>query len=171
MTNTNFIFTLVVGILVLLAVVGGVWWYWQKRRTSQTGKTAHMAGAQTYTAQPGVDTLNLRPSELAKAVAAKPGGAKRQLRMLRGAGFPALLELGVEGATLGRDTENDLVLDDAQVSRRHARIERTDEGWVITDLRSANGTFINDQPIDQQVLQVGDHIRLGDTITLRFEAD
>jgi len=53
---------------------------------------------------------------------------------------------------------------DRRVSRQHARLERDREEWFILDLDSANGTFVNDQKVRQTKLQVGDQIRLGDTL-------
>src|SRR5689334_10927137 len=46
---------------------------------------------------------------------------------------------------VGRDATADVVVDHASVSRKHARIERTGEGWSVADQASANGTFINGQ--------------------------
>jgi len=53
---------------------------------------------------------------------------------------------------------------DRRVSRQHARLERDREEWFILDLGSANGTFVNDQKVRQTKLEVGDRIRLGDTL-------
>lgn len=71
--------------------------------------------------------------------------------------------------TLGRGRGNSIVLRDAKVSRRHAEIRLQDGNFVIQDLNSRNGTFVNDQRISTAVaLQPGDEIRVGDTV-LRFE--
>ena len=66
----------------------------------------------------------------------------------------------------GRDSDNDIVLDSDLVSRRHARVESRDKGFVVIDLDSTNGTFVNDQldPVDGCQLRRGDQIRVGDTI-------
>lgn len=70
--------------------------------------------------------------------------------------------------TVGRHPANDLVLQDEKVSRTHARIIRTPEGYIIEDLKSANGSFVNERKITRQVLKDGDEIRVGDT-RLRFQ--
>jgi hypothetical protein len=69
---------------------------------------------------------------------------------------------------IGRGSDNELVLEDNSVSRRHAEIHR-DKGDVFTiyDLDSLNGVFINDNKVSKQVLHEGDIIEIGD-IVLRF---
>jgi ABC transport system ATP-binding/permease protein len=65
-------------------------------------------------------------------------------------------------AIIGRDAACDWVLESPAVSRRHLRIQRTNGGWLVEDLGSANGTFVNDYRIDQpSKVQIGDTIRLG----------
>ncbi|MCD6553478.1 MAG: FHA domain-containing protein [Anaerolineae bacterium] len=73
-------------------------------------------------------------------------------------------EFKLQGRTrLGRAQDNEIILDDPKVSRHHAVFNLEAEGWIITDLGSANGTFINDQQIlEPYRLQNGDRIRVGD---------
>jgi ABC transport system ATP-binding/permease protein len=62
----------------------------------------------------------------------------------------------------GRDTDNEICIPDPKVSRCHAQIELVGEGFMITDMGSTNGTFVNDKPIDQSTqLRVGDSISIG----------
>ena len=67
------------------------------------------------------------------------------------------------GLTLGRLPENDVVIEDPCVSRRHAKIISTHDSYVLRDLASSNGTFLTDRLIGDADygLQDGDHIRLG----------
>lgn len=66
---------------------------------------------------------------------------------------------------IGRATENDIVLDDAGVSRSHARLERRDNRVILQDIGSTNGTLVNDQELQGSiVLANGDLIKLGSTI-------
>lgn len=67
-----------------------------------------------------------------------------------------------DGLVVGRDAEADLTLADPAVSRRHARLELTNDGWQIVDLGSSNHTFVNGDPIKEWQLQPGDLIGLGD---------
>lgn len=76
--------------------------------------------------------------------------------------------IGEDPVVIGRLPECDVVLGDANVSRRHAEIRRTEEGMVVTDLGSTNGTRVNGSPVREQVLESGDEITLGST-TLVFE--
>jgi pSer/pThr/pTyr-binding forkhead associated (FHA) protein len=65
----------------------------------------------------------------------------------------------------GRSSGLPLNLDDAQVSRRHARFEPRGDGAVVSDLGSTNGTYVNEQPIHApRLLRPGDHVRLGMTL-------
>lgn len=64
--------------------------------------------------------------------------------------------------TIGRDANNDLVLDNPTVSRFHAQIERVGQRFRVRDLRSSNGTFVNGQQIEGEVwLKQGDAVRIG----------
>jgi serine/threonine protein kinase len=67
------------------------------------------------------------------------------------------------GLTIGRHPDNDLRLEARLVSRRHARIEVNDGKYVIWDTGSANGTWVNDQRVDNRALRTGDEIQIGDT--------
>ena len=64
---------------------------------------------------------------------------------------------------IGRDTTATLCIADASVSRRHSKIEKEAEQFVIEDLDSLNGTFINEVPVKRRELQHGDRIRIGDS--------
>ncbi len=63
----------------------------------------------------------------------------------------------------------DLMLPERQVSRRHAKIERTPEGFVLTDLNSKNGTFLNGKPVKEpRLLQDGDEIQIALCVRIAF---
>lgn len=74
---------------------------------------------------------------------------------------------------IGRDTTATLCIADASVSRRHSQIEKEAEDFVILDLESLNGTFINDVPVKRRTLHHGDRVRVGDSqfIFLRHDGD
>jgi diguanylate cyclase (GGDEF)-like protein len=75
--------------------------------------------------------------------------------------------------TLGRQPDNDVVFSDESASRRHAEIYSHDNGLVITDLNSTNGTFVNRQRLVQPlVLRSGDQIRIGQQVAnITFKGD
>ncbi len=72
-----------------------------------------------------------------------------------------MLLIETDELMIGRDTDADLMLPDASVSRQHAIIRRTEQGFEIEDLGSTNGTFIGKQRVDHALLNSGDTIRLG----------
>ena len=63
--------------------------------------------------------------------------------------------------TIGRNIKNDLQIDNLAVSNFHARITRSDDQYFIEDLNSTNGTFINEEKIDNCALQDGDIASIG----------
>lgn len=70
--------------------------------------------------------------------------------------------LGGKGEFLiGRSIESDLILRDRTVSRRHAAIFRTDRGWKIRDLGSANGTYVNGRKTSESAIGPGDIVIVG----------
>ena len=71
---------------------------------------------------------------------------------------------------LGRSREADIVLQDPNVSRRHAELRRDDGGWQIVDLGSTNGIKVNGRRVNAQPLSAGDQITIGVT-DLTFELD
>ncbi len=80
-------------------------------------------------------------------------------------------DLGKEVTLLGRDVTNDITLGDAEVSRQHARLTRTPGGYVLEDLGSTNGSFVNgERLVAPRVLSAGDLIGMGENVTLSFEA-
>jgi len=78
--------------------------------------------------------------------------------------------LGNETMVLGRADATNIKISDNSVSRTHAKIEPNNEGYYVIDLKSLNGTFVNDrQTRGSQLLRDGDYIRIGNAI-FRFLA-
>lgn len=87
------------------------------------------------------------------------------LRVKNGPGAGLLLELSEATAiSLGRSPGNDIVLEDDAVSGQHARVRCEDGAFVVHDLQSTNGTFINERRIERHTLVNGDVVRLGETL-------
>jgi hypothetical protein len=80
--------------------------------------------------------------------------------------------VGPEGATIGRSRDCDVVVDDANVSRKHAEIRPGPHGWTIADLGSTNGTRVNGRAVKggAHPLAPGDHVDLG-TASATFEGE
>ncbi len=66
-----------------------------------------------------------------------------------------------EVTAIGRDVASDVFLDDVTVSRAHVRLSHHDGRFVLEDLGSLNGTYVNGVLVDQAVLVSGDELRIG----------
>ena len=85
-----------------------------------------------------------------------------RLIIQRGSGAGREFPVAKPVVTVGRSPDNDVVLDDDEISRHHATLRRQDGDYVIADMGSHNGTFVNDKRITApQPLKVGDIIRVG----------
>lgn len=72
---------------------------------------------------------------------------------------------------IGRDLSNDLVINDPEISRRHARLFLQGNGYILEDLGSTNGTFVNGQRlVGPNVLRPGDVITFGERMSLVYES-
>ncbi|NJL73481.1 MAG: FHA domain-containing protein [Candidatus Competibacteraceae bacterium] len=79
--------------------------------------------------------------------------------------------IAIEGVvSIGRSPDNSLQLDDLQVSRKHAQVERTSRGTILRDLGSGNGTYVGTRRILEYKLANGDLIQIGSQ-QLRFEGE
>lgn len=69
--------------------------------------------------------------------------------------------LNKDDITIGRSKDSDIVLTDHTVSRIHSRLVKTEEGYVLKDLGSYNGTLVNERPIQSILLKHNDQIKIG----------
>jgi pSer/pThr/pTyr-binding forkhead associated (FHA) protein len=72
--------------------------------------------------------------------------------------------------TVGRATGADFIVDAALVSRVHCRLTATDSNVEVVDLKSTNGTYVNDKRVENAKLAAGDRLRVG-RVELRIERD
>ncbi len=63
--------------------------------------------------------------------------------------------------TVGRSDENEIVINDPNVSRKHARLLRAHNGFIVEDLGSTNGTLLDGAPIDRERIESGDELTFG----------
>ena len=92
-----------------------------------------------------------------------------QLVMTEGPRPGATFSLDKQTLILGRDPRNNIAIDHLQVSRRHAQISHQGDVWVIQDLDSTNGTFVNGkQLVERHTLAKGDAIGLSEAVTLVY---
>ncbi len=94
--------------------------------------------------------------------------ARARLELVRDGSIVRVIPLGDEPVHLGRDITNGVVLLDDDVSGHHAVIAPTQSGFEVRDLRSTNGTFVNDARVDgSRAIEDGDALRLGEGVDLR----
>lgn len=94
-----------------------------------------------------------------------------QLIMRSGPTPGAAYMLEGDQITIGRDSTNGIVINDAEISRRHARLTYQGGKYVLEDLGSTNGTFVNGQRLaGPRVLKPGEVVSFGEQIVLVFEA-
>ena len=101
----------------------------------------------------------LDEEELA-AVAALPAGSAL-LIVKRGPSDGSRFLLDVDVTTAGRHPNAEIFLDDVTVSRKHAEFRRVDGGFVVNDLGSLNGTYLNGSRADSAKLNDGDEVQVG----------
>jgi predicted component of type VI protein secretion system len=81
---------------------------------------------------------------------------------IKAAGRTRLVVFDTQDLSLGRAPENDLSLDDPEMSRRHAVFKRSREGCTVEDMGTSNGTLVNGQPAARAALKHGDVVKIGE---------
>jgi diguanylate cyclase (GGDEF)-like protein len=81
-----------------------------------------------------------------------------------GPGLGSCYALANSAVVIGRGTDCDVRINDGSVSRRHARVEPHDGDYLVIDLGSTNGTYVNDLPADRTKLEDGDYVRVGNCL-------
>lgn len=76
-----------------------------------------------------------------------------------------------ESITIGRNEDNGVVIDNLAVSSYHAKIDKVGPDYILTDLQSTNGTFVNDKRVVSHKLSHGDNITVGKHVILFVVAD
>ncbi|NLC98670.1 MAG: FHA domain-containing protein [Actinomycetales bacterium] len=106
------------------------------------------------------DTEELSSADLSVIENLQVGSA--MLLVQRGPDAGARFLLDHDSVTVGRHPSSEIFLDDISVSRRHATFVRTEQGYQVSDLGSLNGTYVNRDRIDTDVLLTGgDEVRFG----------
>ncbi|WP_020498004.1 glycogen accumulation regulator GarA [Sciscionella marina] len=104
------------------------------------------AGQESEASVAGVDAL--------------PAGSAL-LVVKRGPNAGSRFLLDQDSTSSGRHPDSDIFLDDVTVSRRHAEFRRESGDFVVIDVGSLNGTYVNREPVDQAVLANGDEVQIG----------
>jgi pSer/pThr/pTyr-binding forkhead associated (FHA) protein len=83
------------------------------------------------------------------------------LVVLRGPNTGARFLLDSDQVSSGRHPDSDIFLDDVTVSRKHATFRREGDDFLVHDVGSLNGTYVNRERIDEAVLKTGDEVQIG----------
>ena len=98
--------------------------------------------------------------------AAEAPSSQPTLEVVVGEANQKIVSLGRKALKIGRSGYNDLVVTDQKISRDHAAVSFDEGHYIIEDLNSTNGVFVNDQQIHKIILKSGDRITIGDTALL-----
>lgn len=117
-------------------------------------------GETTVTLAPDEAAGEGGEDEISVAVSEVPQGTG-MLVVKRGPNAGSKFLLDSDMTKAGRHPESDIFLDDITVSRRHAEFERRGGGYVVRDVGSLNGTYLNRERIDEADLTSGDEVQIG----------
>lgn len=121
-------------------------------------------GARLREAQPMPASSDTMVFDRPAAAASAPDSATRAYLLVstRG-GAPVQFDLGGPLISVGRASDNDVIVDDPSVSRHHCQLKLQHGAYGLFDLGSVNGSLVNGQPVSEIALGPGDVIRIGDT--------
>jgi diguanylate cyclase (GGDEF)-like protein len=128
--------------------------------TARFGHTLEGAPVSAEDSQAKNKTVVTVVSRLAE----KPAAKEACLVVIYGTDLGRKFNLNQPALTVGRSSKSDLQVDQESVSRSHAKIINTGKTIILRDLGSTNGTYVNDELIDEYVLRDGDFIKIGRTI-------
>jgi FhaA, N-terminal domain/FHA domain len=98
------------------------------------------------------------------AEAPAPRSATRAYLLVETDGAPSVeFDLGAPLISIGRASDNDVIVDDPLVSRHHCQLKLQHGAYGLIDLGSRNGSYVNGQPVSEMALGPGDRIRIGST--------
>ena len=123
--------------------------------------TIHLSELRSVKVEPRLEEIFALLSMEERAIVAALPKESAMFIVVAGPEKGARFLLDGEELVIGRDSTADIFLDDATVSRKHARIQRTIAGFHIEDLGSLNGTYVNSRSITSARLLVGDEVHIG----------
>ena len=113
---------------------------------------------------PSSDTMVFAHPEQPAPEQPRPDSAIRAYLLVSTAGRPPIqFDLGDALISVGRSSDNDVIVDDGEVSRHHCQLKLQHGAYSFADLGSRNGSYVNGQPVSEVALGPGDRIQLGDT--------
>ncbi|MCL4378616.1 MAG: FHA domain-containing protein [Actinobacteria bacterium] len=92
------------------------------------------------------------------------------LVVIKGPGIGEKFFIDKQVLSIGRNTDSDILLDDITVSRKHAVIEKNNDKFVLVDLGSLNGSYVNSEIVNSRELRNGDKIQIGKYVFMFFSS-
>lgn len=131
----------------------------QGRQNDPTTMRLPGIGAPAEPPAEAESSATMSAQDLATVEALHPGTAL--LVVLRGPNTGARFLLDSDEVSAGRHPSSDIFLDDVTVSRKHATFRREGDVFLVRDVGSLNGTYVNRERIDQTSLQTHDEVQIG----------
>jgi hypothetical protein len=131
-------------------------------RAGRNGKSAGATDPNAGTAPPAAG-----PDDPTQVFDQPRSGSDARLIIIAGPKAGSEYTLGDGVISIGRGTDNQIVIPDLSVSRKHVTVEKTAEGWSVRDLGSGNGTRVNGKDVTLHALRHGDEVAVGDSV-VRF---
>jgi two-component system cell cycle response regulator len=97
-------------------------------------------------------------------ISERPVGNEACLVVIYGSELGKKYNLNAASLVIGRSSKCDIQIDQESISRNHSKIVNTGKSILVRDLGSTNGTYVNDEPVDEYILRDGDLIKIGRTI-------
>jgi two-component system, cell cycle response regulator len=116
---------------------------------------------------------SLAPGKTAIAVPSErpKGPGQPCLLIIAGPGMGRRIDLTAEPVEIGRAEDCTISVQSPQISRKHAAIQRIVGKYWVVDLKSTNGTFVNDEKVKQRTLADGDKIKVGELVLKYMESN
>lgn len=136
-----------------------------ENKPSELTTTLHL-GLREVTAQSAdgfkelLETLSPEDNDVINQIRAS-SGVKFMILIARGPSKGSRFVFSTDTASIGRSPNSEIFLDDVTVSRSHATISKQGANYILKDSGSLNGTYVNNQSIEQVQLQTGDEFQIG----------
>jgi pSer/pThr/pTyr-binding forkhead associated (FHA) protein len=123
--------------------------------------TIHLSALRSVRNQRNIEEIFSTLSQQEREVLSQLPRTSAMLVVVAGASKGSRFLIKSDLTSIGRDPSSEIFLDDVTVSRKHAQILRTTEGFKVIDCGSLNGSYLNSISISEEKLTVGDEIQIG----------
>ena len=130
--------------------------------------TIHLSSLRSVRNQHNIEEIFRTMSAEEREIVAQLPKNSAMLLVLAGANKGARFLINGNSTSIGRDPQSEIFLDDVTVSRKHAEVLRDGDNYVIVDLGSLNGTYLNSQPSNRERLVVSDEVQIGKYLLTYF---